>query len=198
MVAFTDVPSRSKRDVSFQETKNGCPNPAGKAAFPDQERAMAERKYQEPLRQAIMEVALALGGVIATHPIEDDVVRALAGSIGAITDRHLSDRSGKSRAMDLSSPNARLQPHPAIEKLLARIAAPPAPSPAAATEPASEGDRHDDEEWLRLPGLFRRWEFAEVIDAGDEYLVQQAGHDESGGSLFAIYSRPNAGKEEAP
>ncbi len=33
MVAFTDVPSRSKRDVSFQETKNGCPSPAGKAAF---------------------------------------------------------------------------------------------------------------------------------------------------------------------
>ena len=159
---------------------------------------MTERKHQEPLRQALMEVALALGGVAATHPIEDEVVRALAGSIGAIADRHLSDRSGKSRAMDPSNSNARIQPHPAIEKLLARIGVPPAPSPAA-TELASEVDRHEaDEEWLRLPGLFRRWEFAEVIDAGDEYLVQQAGHDESGGSLFAIYSRPHAGKEEAP
>ncbi len=147
---------------------------------------------------ALMEVALALGGVAATHPIEDEVVRALAGSLGAIADRHLSDRSGRSRAMAPSSSNARLQPHPAIEKLLARIGVPPAPSPAA-TELASEVDRHEaDEEWLRLPGLFRRWEFAEVIDAGDEYLVQQAGHDESGGSLFAIYSRPHAGKEEAP
>lgn len=153
---------------------------------------MIEQKHRGQLRQALQEVALSIGGVVATHPVDDDVVRALAGSIGAIADRHLSDRSGRSGVMDRIEPN----PHPAVERLLARIGSPSAP---AAAEPGTKsGDHQDDEEWLRLPGLFRRWEFEQVIDAGDEYLVQQAGEAEDRTKLFTIYSRPHAGREEAP
>ena len=157
---------------------------------------MIEQKRRGQLRQAFQEVALSLGGVVATYPIDDEIVRALAGAIGAIADRHLSDRSGRSRAMDRSHSDPLLQPHPAIEKLLARIGSPP--EPAAAAPKSKAGDHAADEEWLRLPGLFRRWEFEQVIDAGDEYLVQQAGEAEDGTKLFAIYSRPHAEKEEAP
>ena len=153
---------------------------------------MTEPTHHEPTRRALLEVALALGGVVAMHPVEDQVVRALVGSIGAIADRHLSDRSGRSRVMDRIEPN----PHPAVEKLLARIGSPP--MPAAAEPTAKAGNHAADEEWLRLSGLFRRWEFEQVIDAGDEYLVQQAGETEDGTKLFAIYSRPHAEKEEAP
>ena len=153
---------------------------------------MTEQRYAEQLRQAFLEVALALGGVVATHPVDDDVLGALAGSIGAIADRHLSDPSGRSRVMDRIEPN----PHPAIEKLLARIGSPSVP--AAAESGTKSGDHHDDEEWLHLSGLFLRWEFEQVIDAGDEYLVQHAGEAEDGTKLFAIYSRPHAEREEAP
>ena len=153
---------------------------------------MIEQKHRGQLRQALQEVALSSGDVVATHPVDDDVLGALAGSIGAIADRHLSDPSGRSRVMDRIEPN----PHPAIEKLLARIGSPP--EPAAVEREAKAGDHAAGEEWLRLPGLFRRWEFEQVIDAGDEYLVQQAGETEDGTKLFAIYSRPHAEKEEAP
>jgi len=42
-------------------------------------------------------------------------------------------------------------------------------------------------ELRRLPGLFRRWEFSQVIEAGEDYRVEDAGSTSDGTTLFAIY-----------
>jgi len=46
-------------------------------------------------------------------------------------------------------------------------------------------------EWLKLPGLFYRFEFEQVIevDGEHEYLFEPAGHDDKGRELVAIYCR---------
>jgi hypothetical protein len=48
------------------------------------------------------------------------------------------------------------------------------------------------EELLRLPGLFRRWEFEQVLDASDEFHVEAAGTTSDGTKLFAVYYREHA------
>jgi len=50
-------------------------------------------------------------------------------------------------------------------------------------------------EWLRLPGLYRRWELQQVIEPGEDFYVEDAGVCEDGTSLLAIYHRPHAGEE---
>jgi hypothetical protein len=52
-------------------------------------------------------------------------------------------------------------------------------------------------EWIRLPGLFHRWEFHQVIarDSDEEFRVEQRGYDDRGAPLFAIFHRPKAAKE---
>ena len=46
-------------------------------------------------------------------------------------------------------------------------------------------------EWLKLPGLFYRFEFEQVIevDGEHEYVFRPAGHDNKGRELVAIYCR---------
>jgi hypothetical protein len=48
------------------------------------------------------------------------------------------------------------------------------------------------EELLRLPGLFRRWEFEQVLDGSDEFHVEAAGATNDGTKLFAVYYREQA------
>jgi len=45
------------------------------------------------------------------------------------------------------------------------------------------------DEFVRLPGLFRRWEFEQVIDAGAEFVVEEAGTASDGTPLVAVYRR---------
>ena len=55
--------------------------------------------------------------------------------------------------------------------------------------------RHDErpcavsEDFLRLPGLFRRWELEQVIQGSDEFHVSAAGSTEDGAELFSVYYR---------
>lgn len=46
-------------------------------------------------------------------------------------------------------------------------------------------------EWLKLPGLFHRFELEQVIDADGhhEYLFEAARHDADGRELIAVYCR---------
>ena len=49
----------------------------------------------------------------------------------------------------------------------------------------------------RLPGLFRRWELAQVIEAGKDYHVEDAGSACDGTTLYALYvSAPPAPETE--
>ncbi len=51
---------------------------------------------------------------------------------------------------------------------------------------------------VRLPGLFRRWELSQVIDAEREFIVEEAGEDQSGTMLFRIFSsRRSASGDDA-
>jgi hypothetical protein len=65
--------------------------------------------------------------------------------------------------------------------------------------------KHDDrpctasEEFLRLPGLFRRWEFEQVIEGSDEFHIKAAGATDDGTQLYSVYCRerpaaPGAGQ----
>ncbi len=57
----------------------------------------------------------------------------------------------------------------------------------------------DDEDFVRLPGLFRRWEIEQVIDPGADFHLEEAGEASDGTPLFAVYRRersnPNPKKE---
>ena len=50
------------------------------------------------------------------------------------------------------------------------------------------GDAHwvAENSWLQLPGVFFS---SEVESAGDEFFVEQVGHDGDSGSLYAVYFR---------
>jgi hypothetical protein len=43
--------------------------------------------------------------------------------------------------------------------------------------------------FIRLPGLFQRWEFEQVIEGSDEFHISAAGATEDGAELFTIYYR---------
>ena len=45
----------------------------------------------------------------------------------------------------------------------------------------------DDEDFERIPGLYRVWDLARVIVPGAVYRVEDAGLTQDGSALFAIY-----------
>ena len=53
--------------------------------------------------------------------------------------------------------------------------------------------KHDDrpcsvsESFLRLPGLFRRWELEQVFEGSEEFHISTAGETEDGTELFSVY-----------
>jgi hypothetical protein len=49
-----------------------------------------------------------------------------------------------------------------------------------------------DNEFRRLPGLFRRWELKDVVEAGPDFHFEEAGTTADGSSLFATYRRDRA------
>ncbi len=59
------------------------------------------------------------------------------------------------------------------------------------TEPASQNDQTTwgDDQFVRVPGLFRRWEFEAVLLPGFDYRIEEHGSDACGTRLFAIYRR---------
>jgi hypothetical protein len=47
----------------------------------------------------------------------------------------------------------------------------------------------DPSDFIRLPGLFRRWELPQVIDLEAEFQFEEAGLAADGTRLIAIYRR---------
>lgn len=47
---------------------------------------------------------------------------------------------------------------------------------------------HNDE-FRRLPGLYRRWELARLLKPGEEYRIEDAGTTLEGTALLAVYER---------
>lgn len=46
-----------------------------------------------------------------------------------------------------------------------------------------------DEDFIRLPGLFRRWELNHVIGVGADFHLEDAGETTDGTQLIAVYRR---------
>lgn len=113
---------------------------------------------------------------------EQDKPREFVGAAGS---RHISPGAGRSDSM---SNAPRPSPHPAVTHLLDRIgSAPDIPQTMAAAGLTTQV--LGDDEWLRLPGLFRRWDLEQVVDADHDFHVEPAGHCEDGTQLFAVYAR---------
>ncbi|MBK6845568.1 MAG: hypothetical protein IPN32_18755 [Deltaproteobacteria bacterium] len=47
----------------------------------------------------------------------------------------------------------------------------------------------DDDDFVRLPGLFRRWELEQVVEPGTDFHLEEAGNASDGTPLFAVYRR---------
>ena len=47
----------------------------------------------------------------------------------------------------------------------------------------------DDADFVRLPGLFRRWEFERVLEPGVDFHIEEAGEAADGTPLFLVYRR---------
>ena len=50
----------------------------------------------------------------------------------------------------------------------------------------------EDDDFVRLPGLFRRWEIEQVVDPEAEFHIEGAGTSFDGTDLFAVYRRDKA------
>ncbi len=45
------------------------------------------------------------------------------------------------------------------------------------------------EEFIRLPGLYRRWELEQVVNPGADFHLEEAGTASDGTQLLAVYRR---------
>ncbi len=55
-----------------------------------------------------------------------------------------------------------------------------------------------DRDLHRLPGLFRRWEVAQILEAGADYHLEDAGSTADGAPLVAVYRSPRRASEARP
>ena len=54
-------------------------------------------------------------------------------------------------------------------------------------DPCRNTGPEDLSEWKRIPGLFRKWEFAELIEDDDSISFEKQGKTEDGTQLWALY-----------
>jgi len=55
-----------------------------------------------------------------------------------------------------------------------------------------------DEDFIRLPGLYRRWELGDVLDIGSDFHLEDAGDAADGTQLIAVYRRERPGELNNP
>jgi hypothetical protein len=47
----------------------------------------------------------------------------------------------------------------------------------------------ENNEFVRIPGLLRRWEIEQLIEPGPDFHIEAAGEAEDGTPLFAVYKQ---------
>ncbi|HHQ42546.1 MAG TPA: hypothetical protein ENK20_09695 [Chromatiales bacterium] len=57
------------------------------------------------------------------------------------------------------------------------------------TEPTWPTPATRPDAFERLPGLYRRWEMQQVLDARHDFHIEEAGTATDGTQLFAVYRR---------
>jgi len=48
---------------------------------------------------------------------------------------------------------------------------------------------YNTREFVRVPGLFRRWELEDVLEVGSDFHLEEAGETTDGTQLLAVYWR---------
>ncbi len=48
-----------------------------------------------------------------------------------------------------------------------------------------------DEEYERLPGLFRAWDFGMLLEEGRSFLIEDGGRTQDGQPLYMVFQRPS-------
>ncbi len=84
---------------------------------------LAQAEVKELLDDVFEEEALTLGGLVATHSVEDDLVWRLVRSLDAIRTRALRRLSAEPEKADAGAGKAGpdLEPHPAIQEFLLKL-----------------------------------------------------------------------------
>lgn len=83
---------------------------------------MEKEEVKSLIQQLFEEEALVLGGLLATHDIEDDFVWRLVRNMDAIKERTLRRlESCQQIDQDPQGEDAQFEPHPAISEFLERL-----------------------------------------------------------------------------
>lgn len=75
---------------------------------------MGSESFQRLVDEVFEQEALVIGGIVATHDVDDDVVWALVRGLDSIRCRILT-------RLDVSDEHSDPEPHPAIEKFLLKL-----------------------------------------------------------------------------
>lgn len=75
---------------------------------------MIEKELQGQVRQALRKMVAALGEVVATCTVDDEIVHAIAGALGRVTDRRLPGGTGTNGSVSHEHKKSRVRSHPAV------------------------------------------------------------------------------------
>ena len=155
---------------------------------------MMPHDSQQELRQAFHEVVLHLAGALFVEQADDKLIWAVCRTLDPVLERWLE--RGAAAVEPVPEPLPRRRIHPAVLELLATI---DRRAPAAAQRPASDAffEAAAEAGFIRTPGLYRRWELPQVLEAGTDFRLEEMSTSPDATPLFAVYRRePNNDKEE--
>lgn len=135
----------------------------------------------DELAAMFRDAVLVLGGVFAVQGTDDETIRRVTTGLERVYRRARRERQPARH-------EPRLKPHPAVAALL-RLTDPDPEDEQNPSSPTPTTTSIAADEFLRLPGLFRRWEIAEVLDAQRDFHIEGAGNTSDGAELFAVYRR---------
>lgn len=55
-----------------------------------------------------------------------------------------------------------------------------------------------DDDFERLPGLFRAWDVGMLLEEGRSYHIEDGGRTDDGQPLYMVFHRSQASREEGP
>lgn len=134
---------------------------------------------QDKMTAFFREVVLVLGGVFAVQGVDDETVQRAADGL----ERAWRRARGKTR----QGADGHTVPNPALSALLRLIA----------EEKEEDENPICDDDYVRLPGLYMRWEWDRVIEPGTYFYVDEAGEYSDGTQLFVVYRKEPKRKDSA-
>ena len=149
----------------------------------------ANKNTNNPLAMVFRDIVLVLGGVFAVRGTDDETIRRVARGLEKIyrrtftADNPIKDMEDKPM----------LTPHPELAQLLRLING---GNEAAASSEGQGIFFEHSEEYVRMPGLFLRWEIEQVLEPGTDFHIEGAGKACDGETLYAVYRREQMKKED--